>query len=108
MEIIKFKILKYWGSKPINNRVKEIQLNLCLYLKPELNFKIDLSKDYDTNIFNFDIDIFGLLELNISKNKKQDHAGFWFRFSIFGLDFSYRKYDIRHWDYDNDCWEKYE
>lgn len=100
-QLLKFKILKCWNSKPINNKVKEVQLNL--YVTPEIKFNIDLSSDC-TNIFNFNIDILGLLKLNIRKNKRQDHAGFNFNLSIFGLDFTYRKYDTRHWNYDNDCW----
>lgn len=106
MELIKFKILYCWFSKPINNKAKEIQLNLYLYLKPEINFKLDLSQ-YDTNIFNFFIDLFGLFNFQICKNKETDHAGFWFNLSIFGLDFTYRKYDTRHWNYENETWEIY-
>lgn len=105
MELIKFRNLNCWMSKPVNDKVKEAQLYLCLYPKPSLEFKIDISQ-YDTNIFTFYVDILGLFELNIFKNKKQDHAGFWFEIGIFGLNFTYRKYDIKHWDHDNDCWEK--
>ena len=60
------------------------------------------------NIFHFYINIFNLLELNINKNKKSDHAGFRFNMNILGLNFDYTYYDIRHWNYDEDDWEKYD
>ena len=63
---------------------------------------------FDSNIFNFIISLFGLFHLIIRKDKETDHAGFWFNISILGLDFTYRKYDIRHWDWENDTWEVYE
>ena len=105
--LIKFKILYCWISKEIDNKVKEVQINWYLNLYPEISFKLDLDQ-YDTNIFNFDIELFGLFKLNICKTKETDHAGFWFNLSIFGLDFTYRKYDTRHWDHDKDAWEIYE
>ena len=80
---------------------------MYLWLKPTIEFKIDLYQD-DTNIFYFDIDLFGLFRLNINKNKKTDHAGFRFNLNIFGLDFDYTHYDTRHWNYDNDNWEVYD
>ena len=107
MELIKFKILYCWISKPINNKAKEVQTNLYLYLIPAIDFKIDLHR-YDTNIYNFIIDLFGLFKFQICKTKEIDHAGFWFNISILGLDFTYRKYDTRHWDWENDTWEVYE
>ena len=108
MNLIKFKILYCWVSNKIkNNKAKEMQINLYLWLHPTLEFKIDLSQ-HDTNIFYFDIDLFGLFKLNINKDKKTYHAGFLFNLSIFGLDFNYSHYDTRHWNYDNDTWEIYE
>jgi len=107
MNIIKFKILYCWMSKSFNNKAKEVQLNLYLHLDPEINFKIDLSQ-YDENVFNFIVGLFGLFYFQICKTKQTDHAGFWFNLVIFGLDFTYRKYDTRHWDYDKNTWEEYE
>ena len=107
MELIKFKILYSWISKPIDNKAKEAQVNLHLYLEPKIDFKIDLAQD-DTNIFNFYINLFGLFFFQICKDKKTDHAGFWFNMKILGIEFYYRIYDIRHWDWENDTWEVYE
>lgn len=104
MELIKFEILYSWCSKPINNKAKEIQIDSYLCLVPEINFEINLNQQ-DTNIFNFIINLFNLFNLQICKTKKTDHAGFWFELSIFGLNFTYRKYDTRHWDWENDTWE---
>ena len=107
MELIKFKILYIWVSKPINNKAKEVQLNWYLDLLPKVNFEIDLNK-FDSNVYNFVIGLFNLFYFQICKTEKTDHAGFWFNISILGLDFTYRKYDTRHWNYDNDTWEVYE
>jgi len=107
MKLIKFKILYCWISKPILNKVKEIQINLNLYLTPEIDFKIDLSQ-YDKNVFNFIINLFGLFYFQICKTKETDHAGLWIEFDIFGIEFNYRKYDTKHWDYDKETWEIYE
>lgn len=106
MELIKFIILYYWTSKPINNKAKEVQINLYLNIYPTIKFLIDLDQ-YDTNIFDLNIELFGLFSFQICKTKKTDHAGFWFNMSILGLDFTYRTYDTRHWNYENDTWEVY-
>jgi len=107
MQLLKFKILYCWISKPLNNKVKEVQINKYLHFYPMIDFKIDLQQ-FDTNILNFYIDLFGLVKVEISKSKNTDHAGFWFNVSIFGLDSTYRIYDTRHWDHDKETWEVYE
>ena len=52
------------------------------------------------------ISIFGLLDFHISYNNKGDHAGFRFNIDILGLYFEFNICDIRHWDFDQECWEK--
>jgi len=44
---------------------------------------------------------------DISKrwNRHTDHAGFYFSIELFGLYFIFQIYDIRHWNYNYDCWE---
>lgn len=37
---------------------------------------------------------------------KCDHAGFSFVIALFGCDAAFNLYDTRHWDYENDCYEK--
>jgi len=81
MELIKFKVLNLWATKPVNNKAKEAQLNAYLYVAPELNLNINLSQD-DTNVFNFNFNIIGLIKLQAIKTKKQDHAGFRFEINI--------------------------
>jgi len=51
------------------------------------------------NIFEFSFDTiwFG-----------QDHGGIGFDIEVLGYYFSAKIYDIRHWDYENHCWEEYE
>jgi len=105
MELIKFKILKCWATEPVNNKVKEAQVNLHLCLLPILKFNVNLAEsEYSSNVFNFNIDIFSLFKLDINKDKEVDHAGFSFEINILGLEFMYRKYDVRHWDDNNECW----
>jgi hypothetical protein len=45
------------------------------------------------------------LEISLEYSDKRDHAGLAFVFSCLKLlYFEVRIYDIRHWDWDNDCW----
>lgn len=37
----------------------------------------------------------------------RDHAGMRFYVCLGRFQFGVSFYDNRHWDYDNDCWEKY-
>ena len=36
-------------------------------------------------------------------NRKRDHAGVRVCAILFGVEFSFEFYDVRHWDDDNDC-----
>jgi hypothetical protein len=101
------KTIYYWTQKPKENKAKELQIYTSLYLKPEIYFNLNLSQQ-DTNIFNFDIELFGLLNFLICKDKKSDHAGLRIELNIFGLNINYIHYDIRHWDDENDTWCKYD
>lgn len=38
---------------------------------------------------------------------RQDHAGPWLEFGLFGYNIMINVYDSRHWDYENDKWEEY-
>ena len=106
MELIRFRTLYLCMSKKsIKNKMKEFQICLYLYLSPVLNFNIDLTQDFD--LFNIEINIFNLFKLSIVKTKECDHAGFTADLNIFGLEFIYTKYDIRHWDNENDDWYIY-
>lgn len=103
------KTLYYWSQAPKGNKAKELQIYTSLYLKPEIDFNLNLSRSkYDTNIFNFTAGLFGLLEFRINKNKESDHAGLTIQLNLFGLNTDYTHYDIRHWDYDKEDWCKYD
>jgi hypothetical protein len=36
----------------------------------------------------------------------RDHGGFRFDIELLGYTFDFNLYDSRHWDYENNCWEK--
>jgi hypothetical protein len=38
----------------------------------------------------------------------EDHGGIGFDIEVLGYMFAAKIYDIRHWDYENHCWEEYE
>lgn len=100
------KNLYHFLSIPVNNKFKEMQVYFSWCLKPELGFGINLSRSFG-NIFSFHIDIFGLFTLNTNWNKEQDHAGFTFYIGLLGLNAEFGYLDNRHWDINNNCWEKY-
>lgn len=84
-------------------------------LEMSIRFKIfKLSKffDFDIQLFGIcyylfiNINTFGLLDFHISYNNKGDHAGFRFNIGILGLCFEFNICDIRHWNFDQECWEK--
>jgi hypothetical protein len=74
-------------------------LFLCLTTNKSLELEVSSGKQCcDWNLFKFDIEF----------TSKTDHAGFRFNFQLFSLiEFVFSIQDNRHWDYDNNCWEKY-
>lgn len=84
-------------------------------LEISIRFKtLKLSKffDFDIQLFGIcyylfvNISLFGLFDFHISYNDKDDHAGFRFNISILDLCLEFNICDIRHWDFDQECWEK--
>lgn len=76
-----FKNIKTWhGSIPIPNKYWEVQI---LHNDNWLRFE-----------FEFTI--------------RQDHSGANLELGLFGYEIHFTIYDNRHWDYENNCWEKYE
>ena len=62
------------------------------------NFNIDKHGiNSITNILN----IFGH---NIHLTRCEDHAGFRFELTLFGITMMFEIYDNRHWNYDEDRW----
>jgi hypothetical protein len=52
--------------------------------------------------------VFTLIGFTFDWRIKTDHAGPYIEVSLFGFDLIINLYDKRHWDYQNDCWEKYD
>lgn len=75
-------------------------------------FKLSRFFNFEIQMFSINyyllinISIFGLFDFHISYNDEDDHAGFYFNINVLGLFFEFNIYDIRHWDFDNECWEK--
>lgn len=47
-----------------------------------------------------------LFEFSLQWTLKGDHAGLGFTFSLYKLFWiELQIYDVRHWDYEKDCWE---
>lgn len=107
MKISINKLLFHWYTKvPVNNKSKSVQLSLMWQPMSEIGLTIDWSQGFG-NIFLLNFDLFGVIRIVFHKDKECDHAGSRFQLHFFGLDFEYENKDIRHWDYDNDCWEEY-
>jgi len=53
----------------------------------------------------FDESDSSLFSFECSWRRKGDHAGFEWHNEILRWHFRIAIYDVRHWDYENDCWE---
>jgi len=67
--------------------------------------RITKNKSWELQIANMADTIFNL---TISWTHKCDHAGFRFNLEIYKFMFEFNLYDNRHWDYDNNDYEKYD
>lgn len=66
------------------------------FKKISKNKNIEVECTTDTwNIFSFEFKI----------GYKEDHAGVSLEVSLLGTQIYFKFYDIRHWDYKNNCWE---
>jgi hypothetical protein len=59
----------------------------------------------ETHPFGFAKNI--IFQFNIDWTRKMDHAGFHVELIVLGGMIEFDFCDMRHWDYDNDCWEVY-
>lgn len=66
--------------------------------------KITKNKAWEFNLYSTN-DIIRF-EFNFTTNC--DHSGLYIDFGLIGYAFDFSIYDIRHWDHENDVWEKYE
>lgn len=77
----RFEIIKSWnGGTPFKHKFWECQ--------------IDKTSD--------------VLGFEIRYTIKQDHAGLWLSFALFGYDVIFNWYDNRHWNSVTQDWEKYD
>lgn len=49
-----------------------------------------------------------LLRIEFELTTRQDHAGARLELGLLGYKASFAIYDHRHWDYENNAWEKHE
>jgi len=68
--------------------------------------KITKNKAYELEIIYKEFEWTNFFKFNLMFNRKTDHAGLHFELEIMDFQFYFRIYDIRHWDYKNDNWEK--
>lgn len=76
------------------------EINYCksgnFFKKPNKYWELQITTAFEGPYFNF----------SINWTRKQDHAGFQFLIEIHKFMFDFKIYDTRHWDWDNDCYEK--
>ena len=48
-----------------------------------------------------------IITLSLAYTVRQDHAGLRIVVGLFGYECQLNIYDIRHWDYDKNTWNKY-
>ncbi len=49
-----------------------------------------------------------LVNISFRLTFKGDHAGLQLELGLAGLGIEFGVYDTRHWDYENNCWVKYD
>lgn len=108
MKISVNKILYHWYSKVYPNfKSKSLQISLSQNFNFNLDININPVKSF-SNVYYYNLNLFGLLTISLTKTSEEDHAGVMFTLNLFGFDIDYTNTDVRHWDYENDCWEYYE
>jgi hypothetical protein len=81
-----------------------MSIGFCKDVKLSKNKSLEVQLD----LFNKNMSP-GYFEFLFMWTRQQDHAGPSFSFSIFRIIFfNIQVYDHRHWDHDNNRWEKYE
>ena len=90
-----------------------------------INCSFDIALPFDVEFKNFwckswrtpfknkfiELEFFTIKQLvgvNFLWTTKHDHAGVDIQLSLFGRSLHFTFYDNRHWDYENNCWMKYE
>ena len=77
------------------------------YIGSLLDWDVDLLK-LNESFFSFYFSLLGdIFKFQTFWNRKSDHAGWVLEFNCLGFFFETCIRDSRHWNYDNDKWEKY-
>jgi hypothetical protein len=76
-------------------------------------FKNLWNRSYDTLLKNkcIEIEVIEddcLISFRFSWTIQQDHAGLDLEMGVLGYQLHFNLYDMRHWNYENNCWEIYE
>jgi hypothetical protein len=77
----KFEPLRFWHGKVSKNKAWELQTYRSNTVA-ELEFRFSLARE--------------------------DHVGLTLGLGLFSWTVQFRFYDVRHWDYENNCWIEYE
>lgn len=56
----------------------------------------------------FESNICNVIGHSFNWDWKRDHAGVHIDVTLFGISFAATLYDVRHWDYEKDCWESFD
>lgn len=68
--------------------------------------KISKHKSLEIQLTLWESASFYLFNNELSWSKRGDHAGITMKLEIGRLFFSFQIYDCRHWDWENDCYQK--
>lgn len=83
----------------MKNKLLSCYYGLQISKNKTFEYQHEIFDEHSSNPFHFDI----------KWSAKTDHAGFGLHLSVyklFWIDISIC--DNRHWDYDNNCWKKYD
>lgn len=69
------------------------------------SFSLSKNKSLEVQATIWTTALFGI---DIDWRSRQDHAGLFISLSFMMFEFYINVYDGRHWDHENNCWEKYD
>jgi hypothetical protein len=73
----------------------------CFYNSGE---KLTKNKAWEFNLYRTN----DVVRFEFRFSIREDHAGLNIEVGLIGYSFEFSIYDIRHWNYESDEWEKYE
>lgn len=92
-----YKVFKLTKNKSLEFEVTKIGMG----------FSICSHTHIHSRGFFFESNLCNVIGHSFGWDWKRDHAGLNFDVTLFGVSFAASLYDVRHWDYENDCWETY-